>query len=92
MVKGKKALSTKNGPSNFKARDEALRPEEKIARMLGILAVQSVKNQLERVSLLKAGGFKHSEIADMLGISENGVSVFLYQAKRRRDKKTDVSD
>ena len=92
MAKSKKAPSQKRTANSSKPKDEIVRPEEKIARMLGILAIQSVKNQSERVQMLRAGGFMHSEIADMLGISENGVSVYLYQAKRRKGKSTDVSD
>lgn len=92
MAKAKKAPLPKNVANSSKAKDEVFRSEEKIARMLGMLAVQSVKNHSERVLLLKAGGFTHKEIADMLGITENGVSVFLYQAKQKRGKKTDVPD
>jgi DNA-directed RNA polymerase specialized sigma24 family protein len=74
------------------AKPEPVRSEEKIARMLGIIAIQSVKGKVDQAALLRSGGFSHGEIADILGVSENSVSVFLYQAKQKKGKKLNGSD
>ena len=55
--------------------------------MLGILALQSVKGKMDQVVLLRAGGFSNAEIGEMLDISENSVSVFIYEAKQKKGKK-----
>ena len=60
---------------------ELLPPEEKIARMLGILATQNVKAKMDQVVLLRAGGFTNAEIGEMLDIPENSVSVFICETK-----------
>jgi len=75
-----------------KLRMELLPPEEKIARMLGILATQNVKAKMDQVVLLRAGGFTNAEIGEMLDISENSVSVFIYDAKQKKGKKANATN
>jgi DNA-directed RNA polymerase specialized sigma24 family protein len=77
---GEKALSKPQ------IRSESLRPEEKIARMLAILALQSFKGRPEQAAMLRTGGFTHTEIAEMLDTNEQGVSSLLYQAKQKKGK------
>lgn len=87
-----KNVSKKMPANNLAIRNEPLRPEEKIARMLGILALQNLKGRPEQASMLRSGGFTHKEIAEMLDTSENGVSVLLYTAKQKKEKKANASD
>jgi DNA-directed RNA polymerase specialized sigma24 family protein len=81
MPKIKKAASKAAAP-----RTEPLAAEEKIARMLGILAVQNVRGKVEQVVLLRSGGFSIPEIAEMLDLPQNTVSVRLYTAKQKGQK------
>jgi DNA-directed RNA polymerase specialized sigma24 family protein len=71
---------------------EAVEPvsaQDKIARMLGILAVKDKTEPADQVVLLQGAGFEKAEIASMLGISENNVSVINYRLrnKKKRGKK-----
>jgi DNA-directed RNA polymerase specialized sigma24 family protein len=63
--------------------------QDKIARMLGILAVKDKAEPADQVVLLQGAGFEKAEIASMLGISENNVSVINYRLrnKKKRGKK-----
>jgi hypothetical protein len=66
------------------AKSAALPVEVRIARLLGLLLIRDVKEKGEQVLLLKAAGFEVSEIADMLGISANHVSVVAYASRRKK--------
>lgn len=57
--------------------------EEKIARLLGILLTQKMEQKTDQALLLKAAGFQNAEIGELLGMSDNHVSVTLYQAKKK---------
>ena len=92
MAKNPKAPARKPAASNPALRLEPVRSEEKIARILGILAIQNLKSRTEQATLLRAGGFSRAEIADILDTSENGVSVLLYQAKQKKEKLQSGSD
>jgi hypothetical protein len=54
---------------------EVVSADEKIARLLGILATKDIEQISERVTLLRAVGFSVSEVAGILGMTENHVSV-----------------
>lgn len=86
MPKLKKAQGGKAVASSAVSRSEAVRPEEKIARMLAILALQHIKGRSEQATMLRIGGFSHNEIAQMLDTSEQAVSSLLYQAKQKRGR------
>jgi len=63
-------------------------PDEKIARLLGILATKDIEQIGERVTLLRAAGFGVSEVASILGMTENNVRVATHHGrKKRRGKK-----
>jgi hypothetical protein len=49
--------------------------EEKIARLLGLLLVKDIKKKTDQVPLLRSVGFDVSEVADLLGMTENHVKV-----------------
>jgi DNA-directed RNA polymerase specialized sigma24 family protein len=68
---------------------EPVSAQDKIARMLGILAVKDETEAADQVVLLQGAGFEQAEIASMLGISENNISVITYRLrnKKKRGKK-----
>jgi DNA-directed RNA polymerase specialized sigma24 family protein len=84
MASSKKAA--KKAPSRVQVRTEPLRSEEKIARLLAILALQNFKGRPEQAAMLRTAGFTHTEIGEMLDTNEQGVSSLLYQAKQKRGK------
>ena len=67
---------------------ELVPPDEKIARLLGILATKDIEQIGERVTLLRAVGFSVSEVASILGMTENNVRVATHHGrKKHRGKK-----
>lgn len=81
MPKGKGGKTSEAG--------EPVSAQDKIARMLGILAVKDKTEPADQVVLLQGAGFEKAEIASMLGISENNVNVINYRLrnKKKRGKK-----
>jgi DNA-directed RNA polymerase specialized sigma24 family protein len=63
--------------------------QDKIARMLGIIAVRDKTEPADQVVLLQGAGFETAEIASMLGITENNIGVinFRLRNKKKRGKK-----
>jgi DNA-directed RNA polymerase specialized sigma24 family protein len=62
--------------------------DEKIARLLGILATKDIEQINERVTILRAVGFSVSEVASILGMTENNVRVATHHGrKKHRGKK-----
>jgi DNA-directed RNA polymerase specialized sigma24 family protein len=63
---------------------------DKIARLLGLLAVKDKTDAADKVVLLQGAGFLTAEIASMLNISENNVNVinFRHRNKKSRRKST----
>jgi DNA-directed RNA polymerase specialized sigma24 family protein len=57
--------------------------EEKIARLLGLLVVKDIKKQTDQVPLLRRVGFEVSEVADMLGMTENHVRVADHHGRKK---------
>jgi hypothetical protein len=66
--------------------DDGVSSYDKIARLLGLLAIKELKQQSEKIALLRAAGFEPSEVSTMLGISNNQVSVVMYKARRTNGK------
>ena len=62
-------------------------PEEKIARLLGMLLVKDVQQKNEQVLLLRSVGFEIPEVASMLGMTANHVNVATNKARSRTRKK-----
>jgi hypothetical protein len=77
----------KSGKSTGAA--EPVSAQDKIARMLGIIAVKDKTEPSDQVIILQGAGFEQAEIASMLGISENNISVINYRLrnKAKRGKK-----
>jgi DNA-directed RNA polymerase specialized sigma24 family protein len=60
---------------------------EKVARLLGLFAVKDVKDKTEQVVVLRAAGFEVSEVAALLGMTENHVRVAAHKGRRARSGK-----
>ncbi len=63
---------------------EEVSSEEKIARLLGLLTVKDLEQKTEQVALLRAVGFQVSEVASMLGMSENHLNVATHHGRKKR--------
>jgi hypothetical protein len=63
---------------------EPVSAEEKIARLLGILAVKDVTEPPQQVAMLQSAGFDVSEVASLLGITENNVNVINYRKRKKK--------
>jgi hypothetical protein len=57
--------------------------EEKIAHLLGLLLVKDIKKKTDQVPLLRRVGFEVSEVADMLGMTENHVKVADHHGRKK---------
>lgn len=66
---------------------EPISSEEKIARLLGILATKDMENRIDQVTLLRGVGFDVADVASLLGISENHVMVAAHAGRKRRGNK-----
>ena len=66
---------------------EPLSAHDKIARLLGILAVKDKTEPSEQVIILQGAGFQQAEIASMLGITENNISVINYRLRNQKKKR-----
>jgi hypothetical protein len=77
-------------PAKRKAADDTggvrkrVSAEEKIARLLGMLLVKDIKKKTDQVPLLRAVGFEVSEVAAMLGITENHVKVADHHGRKKK--------
>jgi len=83
MARGKrKKLADQNSKS-----DGRVPADEKVARLLGLLLVKDIKKKTDKVPMLRAAGFQVSEVAHMLGMTENHVRVadHLGQKKKKSD-------
>jgi DNA-directed RNA polymerase specialized sigma24 family protein len=65
---------------------EPLSAHDKIARLLGLLAVKDKPEPAEQVVLLQGAGFQQAEIASMLGITENNISVINYRLRNQKKR------
>jgi DNA-directed RNA polymerase specialized sigma24 family protein len=76
-----KKREAKDGKSS--ASEPVTGAHEKIARLLGILATKDL-DRAGQVSLLRGVGFSVEEIAGMLGISANNVSVSSHYGRKKK--------
>ena len=82
-AKGKSGRRGRERPAT-----EPVSADEKIARLLGILATKDIEQVNERVTLLRAVGFTVPEVASILGMTENNVRVATHHGrKKHRGKK-----
>ena len=70
---------------NSSAATETLSAHDKIARLLGIIAVKNVSDSADKVVMLQGAGFGSAEISSMLDITRNAIDLINF--KRRRAKK-----
>jgi len=63
--------------------DSPIAATDKVARLLALLLVRDIEQKGDRVQMLQAAGFQISEIAVLLGLSENTVSVTAYQNRKK---------
>ena len=61
--------------------------EEKIARLLAVLATKDIEQASERVTLLRGVGFGVSEVASILGMTENHVRVAAHEGRKKHQRK-----
>jgi DNA-directed RNA polymerase specialized sigma24 family protein len=66
---------------------EPVSSEEKIARLLGLLLVKDMENKTEQAALLRSVGFEVSDVAAMLGMTENHVNVAAHMGRKKLGKK-----
>jgi inorganic pyrophosphatase len=64
---------------------EPLSAHDKIARLLGILAVKDKTDSADKVVMLQGAGFGAAEISAMLDITRNAVDQINF--RRRKNKK-----
>lgn len=82
-AKEKSRKARKNGKTT-----EPVSADEKIARLLGVLATKDIEQLPDRVTLLRGVGFGVPEVASMLGMTENHVRVATHHGrKKHRGKK-----
>jgi DNA-directed RNA polymerase specialized sigma24 family protein len=55
--------------------------------LLGVLATKDLEQVPERVVLLRAVGFEVSEVASILGMTENHVRVAAHQGRKKQKRK-----
>lgn len=60
--------------------------QEKVARLLAFLLMKDIKNNTEKVPLLRSAGFDVAEVADMLDISPNQVRVADHVGRKSKKK------
>ena len=58
----------------------------KLDRILGLLVVQNVEDDNERLRRLRSLGFDHSTIAAVTGKTTNAVAVQLHRLKKRENR------
>jgi len=64
--------------------ESSIEPQlRRLSRLLALLLVKG-ESQPEKIRSLSAAGFKNSEIAELLGITANAVTVSLYKRRARK--------
>ena len=79
-IKGGKGRKRSAAPA------EPVSAHDKIARLLGVLATKDLQQVPERVVLLRAVGFEVSEVASILGMTENHVRVAAHQGRKKQKR------
>lgn len=62
--------------------------EDKIARALGLLLVRELEVKDDQAALLRSIGFEVSEVAAMLGMTENHVAVAASRGRKKAAKRS----
>lgn len=78
----------KGKSGNSSAAIETLSAEDKIARILGILAVKDVPDSADKVVMLQGAGFGSPEISSMLDITRNAIDLINFRRRQRGKKKS----
>ena len=65
----------------------AVSAEEKIARLLALLLTKDIEQKNEQVAMLRNVGFEVSEVALLLGMTENHVNVAAHHGRKKLGKK-----
>ncbi len=60
---------------------------DRIARLLGLLAVKGVEEKTAQVALLRSAGFEVADVAAMLGMTENHVRVASHMGRKSERKR-----
>jgi DNA-directed RNA polymerase specialized sigma24 family protein len=63
---------------------EPVSAHDKIARMLGIIAVRDKTEPTDQVLLLQGAGFEPAEIASMLGVTVHNINVMNYRRRKQK--------
>ena len=64
--------------------DPKISSEEKIARLLALMFVKDIKKKTDQVPILRSVGFQISEVAEMLGMTENHVRVADHTGRKKQ--------
>ncbi len=75
------------GKSGKTGATEPLSAYDKIARLLGLLAVKDKTDSADKVVLLQGAGFLTPEIASMLDISENNINVINFRTSQQEERR-----
>lgn len=78
----------KKHPAKTPRTSELISADQKIARCLGLLLVRDMDQKVDQVALLRAIGFEVSEVAAMLGMTENHVNVAAHHGRKTFGKKS----
>jgi hypothetical protein len=57
--------------------------EDRLARLIGLFVVREIKEKQDQISLLLRAGFENTDVAEMLDVSLNYVSVAIYRNKAK---------
>jgi len=62
---------------------EQIPADEKIARLLALVVVREIEQPVDKIRALKAAGFSASQMAPILGMTENAINVALHRARKK---------
>lgn len=57
---------------------------DRISKMMAMSLVKTEEGQAEKIRMLASYGFSHGDIAQLLGITTNGVAVALYRTRAKK--------
>lgn len=78
----------KGKSGNSSAATETLSAEDKIARILGILAVRDLPDSADKVVTLQGSGFGSAEISSMLDLTRNAIDLINFRRRKRGKKRS----
>lgn len=64
--------------------------QDKIARLLGILAIRGIEQKPEQIMLLRSVGFEAAEVAALVGVTPNYLDVLSYRERKKKPAKQAV--